>query len=213
MVLLYILLLVVAYLLGSIPCAVWIGKRFYGIDVREHGSFNAGATNTLRVLGKKAALPVFLGDVAKGYVAVILSHLPYIMDETLETPIIYLQIGLTICAVMGHMFPIFAGFKGGKGVATVAGALLAIAPMAVVTSLLTFFIILYAFNYVSLASMTAGVLFPFYLRFFFAADRPLVIFGIVVAILLIYTHRKNIKRLIGGVESKTYIIKKENEKK
>lgn len=213
MIYLIIGLLFVAYLLGSIPSSVWIGKRFYGIDVREHGSHNAGATNTLRVLGKKAALPVFSIDLLKGSVAVLLAYIPFIVDETYDTPLLYIQIAMAVAAAVGHMFPIFAGFRGGKGVATVAGAMLAIAPMAVVCSLLTFFVVLFAFNYVSLASMTAGVLFPFYLRFCFGAEPDLVIFGIVIAILLIITHRKNIKRLVKGVESKTYLIKdKKNEK-
>lgn len=211
MVFLYVLLLIVAYLLGSIPSSVWIGKKFYGVDVREHGSHNAGATNTLRVLGKKAALPVFSIDVAKGYAAASLACIPYYVQPELDVSILYLQIAFSLGAVIGHMFPIFAGFKGGKGVATITGAMLAIAPMALICSLLTFFIILYAFHYVSLASMTGGVLFPFYLRFCFGADFELVIFGIIIAILLIFTHRKNITRLIQGVESKTYIIKKDKE--
>lgn len=214
MIILCVGLLLVAYVLGSIPSSVWIGKRFYGIDVREHGSHNAGATNTLRVLGKKAAIPVFSIDVIKGAAAVMLSHIPYLLDEALSTPILYFQIALSLAAVVGHMFPVFAGFRGGKGVATITGAMLAIAPMAVICSLLTFFLVLYAFNYVSLASMTAGVLFPFYLHFCFGAETNLVIFGIVIAILLIFTHRKNIKRLVDGVESKTYLIKdKSNEKR
>lgn len=213
MILLYVSLLLVAYLLGSIPSSVWIGKRFYGIDVREHGSHNAGATNTLRVLGKKAALPVFSIDLLKGAVSVMLCYVPTLVDVTMETPMLYFQIALSVAAVVGHMFPIFAGFRGGKGVATIAGAMLAIAPMAVICSLLTFFIVLYAFNYVSLASMTGGALFPFYLRFCFGADFELVIFGIIIAILLIFTHRKNIARLIQGVESKTYIVKKDNNEK
>lgn len=213
MILLYVSLLLVAYLLGSIPSSVWIGKRFYGIDVREHGSHNAGATNTLRVLGKKAALPVFSIDLLKGAVSVMLCYVPTLVDVTMETPMLYFQIALSVAAVVGHMFPIFAGFRGGKGVATIAGAMLAIAPMAVICSLLTFFIVLYAFNYVSLASMTGGALFPFYLRFCFGADKDLVIFGIVIAVLLIFTHRKNIKRLIQGVESKTYLLKKNKDEK
>lgn len=209
MILLYIVLLLVAYLLGSIPSSVWIGRRFYGIDIREHGSRNAGATNTLRVLGKKAALPVFSIDVVKGAVAVMLAHIPFLLDMPMDIPLLYVQITLSFAAVLGHMFPIFAGFRGGKGVATITGAMLAIAPMAVICSLLTFFIILYAFHYVSLASMTGGALFPFYLRFCFNADRELVIFGIVIAVLLIITHRKNIKRLLQGVENKTYITSKD----
>ncbi len=209
----YFILLGCAYLLGSIPAAVWVGKRFYGIDVREHGSRNAGATNTLRVLGKKAALPVFIIDLLKGSAAVMLAEIPFFVDEAAPIPLLYLQIAFAAAAVVGHMFPVFAGFKGGKGVATVAGAMLAIAPMAVVCSLLTFFVVLMAFNYVSLASITAGAAFPFFLRFFFDAGKDLVIFGIVVSLVLIYTHRKNIKRLLLGAENKTYVVKTRREEK
>lgn len=208
MISLYIVLLIVAYLLGSVPWAVWIGKRFYGIDVREHGSLNAGTTNTLRILGRKAALPVFLGDIVKGYLATMLAHVPLLLDKELDFPILFFQVALSIAAVVGHMYPIFAGFKGGKGVATITGSLLAIAPIAVICSIVTFFIVLFGFNFVSLASMVGGALFPFYLRFFFDADRNLVIFGVIISILLIFTHRKNIKRLMSGVENKTHIIKK-----
>ncbi len=212
MYLLYFGLFIIAYLLGSIPTAVWVGKRFYGIDVREHGSRNAGATNTLRVLGRRAALPVFSVDLLKGSLAVILAQIPFFVDEGAGISILYLQVAYAIAAALGHMFPIFAGFKGGKGVATIAGAMLAIAPMAVVCSLLTFFVVLMAFSYVSLASITAGAAFPFYLRFFFGAEKDMVIFGIIVSLLLIYTHRKNITRLLIGSENKTYVVKKRRVK-
>ncbi len=210
---LYFILCIVAYLLGSIPTAVWIGKRFYNVDVREHGSRNAGSTNTLRVLGKKAALPVFIIDIAKGSASVLLAYIPFIINEASTANLLYLQILFAIMAVIGHMFPVFAGFRGGKGVATIAGAMLTIAPVALIFSLLTFFIVLTAFSYVSLASITAGAAFPFYLRFFFGAERDLVIFGIIISLLLIYTHRKNIARLLGGVENKTYVIKNKKEAK
>ncbi len=211
MYILYSVLLAVAYLLGSIPAAVWIGRRFYGIDVREHGSRNAGATNTLRVLGRKAALPVFIIDLVKGALAVLLAEIPFLLNEGASTNILILQILLAIAAVMGHMFPVFAEFKGGKGVATIAGALFAIAPLAVICSLLTFFVVLAGYNYVSLASITAGAAFPFYLRFFFGAERGLVIFGIIISLTLIYTHRKNISRLLLGSENKTYIVRGKRE--
>ena len=110
-----ILLVIVAYLLGSIPSAVWIGKRFYGIDVREHGSHNAGATNTLRTLGRRAALPVFAIDILKGFTAVMLSHLSGYAPGS--DAMFNFKIMLVAAAVVGHIFPIFAGFKGGKGVA------------------------------------------------------------------------------------------------
>lgn len=207
---LYIILISMAYVLGSIPSAVWIGKKFYNIDVREHGSKNAGATNTLRVLGKKAALPVFAIDLAKGAVSVLMAYVPFTIVPEYEGNLFTLQIMLAAAAVIGHMLPIFAQFKGGKGVATIAGATLAIAPLAVVLSLIVFVAILLVYKYVSLASMTAGALFPFFLRFFFGAEKGLVIFGILISFMLIYTHRKNIVRLINGVENKTYIIKNQD---
>ncbi len=206
-----ILLVVVAYLLGSIPSAVWIGKKYYGIDVREHGSKNAGATNTLRVLGKRAALPVFALDVLKGFVAVTLAHLagyPHGSDQMFN-----LKIALVAAAVLGHIFPVFAGFRGGKGVATLAGAVLGVYPPAVLLCLATFLVVLMISHYVSLSSMTAGVMFPIFIVLVFRETYlPLILFGCVIAVLLIFTHRKNIRRLIAGTESKIYLWKPRNRK-
>ena len=203
----YILIVVVAYLLGSIPSAVWIGKRFYGIDVREHGSKNAGATNTLRVLGRKAALPVFIIDTLKGFGAVSLAHFSDLLPNSNE--MFNLKIILVAVAVIGHIFPIFAGFKGGKGVATLTGAILAVYFPAVLLSMVVFLILLIVTHYVSVGSMAAGVTFPLSAYFVFGQTSvPLLIFGCVVAVLLIITHRKNIKRLIAGDESKIYLIKR-----
>lgn len=198
-----ILLVVAAYLLGSIPTAVWIGKRFHGIDIREHGSKNAGATNTLRVLGRRAAIPVLLIDVAKGFAAVMLYHLSPYKDSDFG---FYLKLILVVAVVAGHIFPLFAGFKGGKGVATMAGAVLGVYPPAVLLCFVTFLIVLAISHYVSLSSMTAGALFPIYLVFVFRQTYlPLVIFACVVALALIITHRRNIKRLAEGTESKIYL--------
>lgn len=195
-------LIVTAYLLGSIPSAVWIGKKFYGKDVREYGSKNAGATNTLRVLGRKAALPVFLIDAGKGFGAVMLAKMVGISGD----PMFWLKISLATAAVLGHIFPIFAGFKGGKGVATMTGCMLAISPIPVLLSTLTFIVVLVMFEYVSLASMSAGVLFPIYVLLIYNFDSPNRIYlGIVAAVVLLITHRKNIRRLREGTESKTYL--------
>lgn len=203
-----ILLVVAAYLLGSIPSAVWIGKRFYGVDVREHGSRNAGATNTLRVLGKKAAVPVLLLDMAKGFAAVMLFHLSPYKGTDFE---FYLKLILIVAVVTGHIFPLFAGFKGGKGVATMAGAVLGMYPPAVLLCLLTFLVVLAISHYVSLSSMTAGVMFPVYLVLVFGETYlPLIIFACVVAVALIITHRRNIKRLAEGTESKIYLWKRKD---
>ena len=122
-------LVAVAYLLGSIPTAVWIGKRFYGIDVREHGSHNAGATNTIRVLGLRTGLIVFVIDLAKGYCAVSLSLLAGWLGSSPQLHTL-LGIGLGLAAIAGHIFPLFAGFRGGKGVATICGVALALHPWA-----------------------------------------------------------------------------------
>lgn len=204
------ILIAAGYLLGSIPSAVWIGKWFYRTDVREHGSHNAGATNTLRVLGRRAALPVFVIDAAKGYAAVMLSHFTDWEGDAL----FFLKIGLTAAAILGHIFPVFAGFKGGKGVATMAGCMLAIAPVPMLMGLATFMIVLATTHYVSLGSMTGGVLFPVYILIadgFHSSYK--IVFGVLVAIVLLITHRKNIKRLREGTENKTYLFLKRREKK
>lgn len=198
-----ILIIIAAYLLGSISSAVFIGKRFHGIDIREHGSKNAGATNVLRVLGRRAALPVFAIDVAKGFAAVMLYHFSPYKGTDFE---FYLKLILVASVVLGHIFPLFTGFRGGKGVATLTGSVLAIHPPAVLLCILTFFIILAITHYVSLSSMTAGVLFPVYVRYLFGVKEwNIFIFGCIVAALLIITHRKNIGRLIKGTESKIYL--------
>lgn len=203
-------LLIIAYLLGSIPSAVWIGKRFYGIDVREHGSHNAGATNTLRVLGRKAALPVFTIDMLKGFVAVTLAHLS--SYETGSDAMFNLKVALVAAAVLGHIFPIFAGFKGGKGVATLAGATAAVYPVAVGLCLLVFILILASTHYVSLGSMCAGIAFPlFVIGLFGERSLTLIIYSCVIAVLLLVTHRKNIKRLLQHNESKIYLYKRKSE--
>lgn len=206
-------LVILAYLLGSIPSAVWIGKRFYGIDVREHGSHNAGATNTMRVLGRRAALPVFVIDAAKGYAAVMISFLSPL--EPFSEPFMYLRIVLIAAAILGHIFPVFAGFKGGKGVATISGCLIAMAPIPLACSFLCFIIILLTTHYVSLGSITGGVLFPLfvYLKFVIWGEPvspTLIVFGFIVTIMLLITHRKNFKRIIDGTESKTYPFKRRN---
>lgn len=201
-----ILLLVCAYLLGSIPSAVWISKSFYGMDIREHGSKNAGATNMLRVLGRKAALPVFLIDAAKGFAAVQLWRLSPLAADAADWAF-YFKLVLIIAVVLGHIFPVFAGFRGGKGVATLTGAVMAVYPPAVLLCLATFVVVLLITHYVSVSSMTGGVMFPIYMRFVFGERYlPLIVFGCIVAVLLILTHRKNIGRLIKGTESKIYIF-------
>ncbi|MFI3266282.1 MAG: glycerol-3-phosphate 1-O-acyltransferase PlsY [Rikenellaceae bacterium] len=201
-----ILIIIAAYLLGSIPSAVWIGKKFYGIDVREHGSKNAGATNTLRVLGGKAAAVVFTMDIVKGAAAVTLSRL----SSFSQSDSLYIfEIILIFAAIFGHIFPVFAGFKGGKGVATLAGATIALLPLTALTCLGCFILVLAITHYVSVGSMITGIVFPFVSYFVFGNTAlPLVIYSSSVAVLLLITHRKNIKRLLNKEESKTYIFTK-----
>ena len=207
-------LMIAAYLLGSIPSAVWIGKKYYGIDIREHGSKNAGTTNMLRVLGKRAAIPVFIIDYFKGFVAVILTSVMRYDDAINDAWLINLRIIATVFVVLGHIYPIFAGFKGGKGVATLLGAGTGIyAPIL----LLCFGVWCFVFaiwHYVSLASMVAGCCYPCFVMIFSTMTYnpaapfesvPFIVFSWVVAILLVWTHRKNISRLRGGTESQIFL--------
>ena len=200
-------MILIAYLLGSIPNAVWIGKKYYGIDIREHGSRNAGTTNMLRVLGRRAALPVFALDVLKGFVAVALLGLLKYDDNISDIWLINLKIIAVFAAVLGHIFPVFAHFKGGKGVATLVGAVLGIHPITVLLCFGIWFIVLMITHYVSLSSMIAGCCFPIFVLLSpnINPSVPLVVFSFVIAALLIWTHRKNIDRLKKGTVSKIYI--------
>ncbi len=199
--------IILAYLIGSIPTAVWIGKTFYNIDVREFGSGNAGATNTFRVLGKKAGIPVLIIDILKGAGAVSLSFLSTYTFESDQ--FVNLQLGLGIAALVGHIFPVFAGFRGGKGVATILGIVICILPLSCCVALGVFLIVLFTSRMVSLSSMLAGASFPFILHFIFQNENPiLTTFSIVVAVLLIVTHRKNIVRIINKQESKIKLASK-----
>ncbi len=196
-----IALIIAAYLLGSVPTSVWVGKWFYGIDIRKHGSGNAGATNTFRVLGAKAAIPVFIFDVAKGFIIPFIAHtysthLPHTNDAYL------FPITVGIFAVFGHIFPIFAGFKGGKGVATLLGMTLGIATLPALCSFGVFIIVFIISRYVSLGSLSAGLLFPLFVILFTDYSTSLMFFSIVAVILLFYTHRSNIQRLAKGTENK-----------
>ena len=159
-------MIIIAYLLGSIPSAVWIGKKYYGIDIREYGSKNAGTTNMLRVLGKRAALPVFGLDFLKGFVAVtIIDLMKYdsvFADGANENWFYILRFIAVFAAVAGHIFPIFAGFRGGKGVATLVGAIMGVNAPLVLLCFGVWFLVLMVTHYVSLASMVAGCSFPIF---------------------------------------------------
>ena len=215
-----ITILLIAYLLGSIPSAVWIGKKYYGIDIREHGSKNAGTTNMLRVLGKRAALPVFVIDYFKGFGGVMLTALLRYDGGVSEGWLINMRIIATVAVVLGHIIPIFAGFRGGKGVATLLGAATAIYPPILLMCFGIWCLVFAVSHYVSLASMVAGCSYPFLVMIFSTMTYdpaapflsiPFIVFSWIVAILLIWTHRKNIGRLRDGTESKIYLWLKPEE--
>ncbi len=211
-----ILLIVIAYLIGSVPTSVWVSKYFFGIDIRNYGSGNAGATNTYRVLGPKWGTFVMIVDILKGVMAASLFLL---------LPSVYLgaqhefhrtnfQIGLGLAAVLGHIFPIWAGFKGGKGVATVFGMVLAIQPMVAVCCVAVFIVVLYLTRFVSLSSILASVAFPIFILLIFNDPVPLYrVFAIAVALLVILTHQKNINKLLNGNESRARILKYRDKRK
>jgi glycerol-3-phosphate acyltransferase PlsY len=201
-----ITILLLAYLLGSIPTSVWIGKHFFKIDIREHGSKNAGSTNAIRILGWKAGLIVLLFDIFKGYLAVNLIRLTdYYIPETGDY--INFQLLLGIAAIIGHIFPVYVGFKGGKGVATLLGFVLAIDPTTTLICIGVFVIALIITKYVSLSSMIAGFSFPVLVIFVFKTTTPaLIIFSLIVSVLLLFTHQKNIERLLRKEENKALFL-------
>lgn len=203
---------VIAYLFGSIPSAVWIGRFFFGIDVRQQGSGNAGATNTFRVLGKKAGIPVLVIDILKGYWATLLvCFTPY---EVQADGYMNLKIMFGLLALVGHVFPVFAGFKGGKGVATLVGVIFGLNPMVGLMLVVIFLVVYLSTSIVSVSSMVAAIGFPFVVIFGVQrAPLGLIVFSIVIAFLVIYTHRTNIKRLMEGKEPKTPLKHKKISKK
>lgn len=197
-----LIVILTAYLLGSIPSSVWIGKIFYGIDVREHGSGNAGTTNTIRILGYKAGIPVFIIDALKGWFAVFMAKIVFGYFPMLVMPE-YMTFVAAVAVVFGHIFPIFAGFRGGKGVATLLGVGFGLIPLPALIALGIFILVLLCFGYVSLASITASVTLPFVTYFFVMPDNfILLLLTIAVAIFVPITHRQNIKRLMNGTENK-----------
>ncbi|MBX0356336.1 glycerol-3-phosphate 1-O-acyltransferase PlsY [Halobacillus sp. Nhm2S1] len=187
----YVLYILIAYLLGSIPSGLIVGKIGYDTDIREHGSGNLGGTNTFRVLGIKAGLIVTIADILKGTAA---AALPYFMGAE----VIPLVIG--IFAVVGHMYPVFAGFKGGKAVATSGGVILGVNPIIFGVLLLSFFIVLYLSKYVSLSSMISGIV--GIIATLVVQDYGLTIIISLFTIFVIYRHRANIKRIVNKTEPK-----------
>ncbi|WP_205509716.1 glycerol-3-phosphate 1-O-acyltransferase PlsY [Longitalea arenae] len=203
------LLIVIAYLIGSIPTAVWVSKAFFGIDIREYGSGNAGATNTFRVLGSRWGTFVMIIDMLKGVAATSLYILlPFYMSGANEWERTNFMVGLGLAAVLGHIFPIWADFRGGKGVATLFGMILAIQPLVAVLCVGIFLLVLYLTRFVSLSSILASIAFAVFILVIFNEKEPLYrAFAIAVALLVVLTHQKNISRLLRGSESKVPILK------
>jgi glycerol-3-phosphate acyltransferase PlsY len=201
------ILVIFAYLIGSIPTSVWISKYVFNIDIRNYGSGNAGATNTFRVLGSKWGSFVMLVDVSKGVLATSLYILiPFYLSHELARTNFMIILGLT--AVVGHIFPIWAEFKGGKGVATLLGMTIAIQPMVALLCLVVFAFTLIITRFVSLSSMLAGVAFMVLILFIFNERETMYrLFAIIVALMVIITHQKNIGRLLKGTENKVPLFK------
>lgn len=201
------ILCIAAYLIGSIPTAVWVGKAYYGIDIRQHGSGNSGATNTFRVLGKKPGTAVMLIDIFKGWTATSLAGFLIIFDVVEPGNLITFKLILGALSVIGHIFPVYERFVGGKGVATLLGMMLAIQTEVALMCIVIFVIVLLTSKYVSLGSMIAALAFPILLLLpRFSPDNPiLIIFGFILFAVVALTHRKNINRLLQGEESKANI--------
>ena len=203
-----LLFILLAYLTGAFPSAVWLGKTFYKVDVREFGSGNAGATNTFRVLGNKAGIPVLIMDIFKGWICVnyisFLTNIPQSAEAYFE-----IQLAFGIAAVIGHLFPIYTGFRGGKGIATLLGLLIGLHSVAALYSILVFVIVFLISKYVSLGSIIASVAFPVLVILILGSTNvSLNLFAIFVPILSLITHQKNIERLLRGEETKVNFDKK-----
>lgn len=202
-----LLLIVIAYLIGSIPTALWLGRVYFGIDIREYGSGNSGATNTFRVLGSRWGSLVMVIDILKGVLATSLYILlPYYMTDEWDRT--NFMVGLGLAAVLGHIFPIWAEFRGGKGVATLFGMIIAIQPIVAACCVGVFMLVLYLTRFVSLSSIMASVAFAVFILFIFNEQEPLYrAFAITVTMTVVLTHQKNISRLLRGNESKVPILK------
>ena len=208
-----LLLILTAYLIGSIPTAVWVSRYFFDIDIRDYGSGNMGATNTFRVLGSRYGTMVMVFDILKGMGAVMLyNFLPFYINHDLERT--NLMLGLGVAAVLGHVFPIFAGFRGGKGVATLLGMVLAIQPVIAVSCIGIFILVLFLTRYVSLSSILAALSLPICVLWIWNEHEVLYrVFALIVALLVVVTHQKNIGRILRGVESRIPILKHRDRRK
>jgi glycerol-3-phosphate acyltransferase PlsY len=202
-IILIVILAIVAYLIGSMPSSVWIGKAYHGLDVRDFGSGNAGATNTFRVLGTPTGIVVLFLDITA---TSLIHYIPTVEHGTEQ--FINLQLLFGLLSVVGHIFPVYENFKGGKGIATLFGMLIGIHYLLALACVGLFILVLLLTKYVSLSSILAAIAFPILTIFVFKRDEPLLItFGIVAAILVVLTHKKNISRLLTGEESKANLFK------
>lgn len=194
-----------AFLCGSVPFGYWAGK-LKGLDIRQHGSGNIGATNVIRVCGKGIGIPVFILDMIKGLVPVLLPSWMLAGTEVTGSLLSATAVVCGLAAILGHMFTPWLGFKGGKGVATAAGVLLGIAPIAMLVALGAWLLFFFTSRYVSLASMAAAIAVPVTMAVQMATtkswDGVLLGFGILLAILVVVRHRTNIHRLMAGTESR-----------
>lgn len=208
-----VILIACAYLIGSIPTALIISRRFFDIDIRDYGSGNMGATNTFRVLGSKYGTIVMVIDILKGVIAASLYELlPFYGGNELQRTNFIIALGMA--SVIGHIFPIFANFKGGKGVATLFGMVLALQPVVALSCVGVFLFVLYLTRYVSLSSILAALMLPICVLWIWNENEVLYrVFTLLVALLVVFTHQKNIGRLLRGVESRIPILKHRDRRK
>jgi glycerol-3-phosphate acyltransferase PlsY len=204
--------LILAYCIGSLPTAIWVSDIFYGIDIRKHGSGNAGATNTFRVLGKKAGAFVFFVDVFKGWTSTLFASLFVYMGYIVPEKLILFEFLFGTTAVLGHIYPVFAGFRGGKGVATLFGMAICIHFQYAMLALAVFLVVFAIWHYVSLGSMMGAFTFAF-MMVMPGSGQPLIVVLIAFSLvaLVVYTHTNNIRKLIKGEESKLYLIKRSSK--
>ncbi len=193
---------VLAYFLGAVPTALWVGQWFYSLDIRQHGSGNSGATNTFRVLGKRAGAGVLAFDILKGAAAAALGYVLAAAGAIDGAYLVPWQLGLGLTAVLGHIYSVFAHFKGGKGVASLLGVVVGIAPVPALMCVGVFLAVLWFTSFVSVSSMTGAAAFPVAVMLLGPRDTWLMGFGVLVALLVVYTHRVNISRLRAGTESR-----------
>jgi len=205
-------LIILAYLLGSFPTALVISKRYFGIDIRDYGSGNMGATNAFRILGPKFGVIIMALDILKGMLAVGLFYLmPYYLTNEFDRT--NFMIGLGLAAMAGHIFPIFANFKGGKGVATLLGVLIAVQPIVALTCVGVFAVVLFLTRYVSLSSILGAIMLPICVIWIWnEQEASYRIFALLVALMVILTHQKNIGRLIKGAETRLPILRHRDKK-